>query len=169
MLGIPRVKHYSNVKQTRLTLILQPPTGPRYGSLFDKLSKITPHRWLHKILSGLSKIKSKIDLTQMSHIKTSPVTFIRPSSVLVQLLRLRLYQSGVLKLALELPLYLCLSLYTLGWMRINTKVSSLFSYRLYNRMSGKLFVEFVDGEGKKRVLRTPKSERKPFLVGTEQC
>lgn len=73
----------------------------------------------------------------MSHIKTSQVTFIRPSSLLVQLLRLhgrrlRLYQSDVLKLALELPLYLCRSLYTLVWMRINTKVSSLFSFRLYN-------------------------------------
>lgn len=73
----------------------------------------------------------------MSLIKTSQVTFIRPSSLLVQLLRLhgrrlRLYQSDVRKLALELPLYLCRSLYTLVWMRINTKVSSLFSFRLYN-------------------------------------
>lgn len=130
MLGIPKVKHDSNVKQTSLTIQYNKTiTLAQNLVLYLILSKITPYRWLHKILSGLSKMY----LTQMSHIQTSQVTFIRPSSLLVQLLRLHgLYQSGVLKLAPELPLYLCRSLYTLGWMRINTKVSFLFSFRLYN-------------------------------------
>lgn len=168
MLGIPKVKHYGNVKQTSLTIILQSPTGPRFDSLFDKLSKITPHKWLHKIVSGLSKTKWKIYLTQMPHIKTSQVTFIRPSSLLLPLLRLhgrqlRLYQSAVLKLALELPLYLCRSLYTLGWMGINTKVNSSVSDFTTECLEN--FCWICWRRGKKKGAQNTKIWKKTFFSG----